>query len=120
MIEGTYNSDAAIAALEAKDYHRVLQLALPYAEAGNPDAQCMMSLMYQGGFGVQRDLREAERWLLLATARDSAIAWNNLGTLYICAGQELDEQHKSAQECYEEAKRLGFNAADPYPPNVKP
>jgi TPR repeat protein len=119
MVEGTYNSDTAADAFQAKAYDRVLQLALPHAEAGNPDAQCTMSLMYQGGLGVHRDLREAERWLLLATAQDSAAAWNNLGTLYICAGQELSNQHKSPYECFLEAKRLGFVTGDPYPPAAK-
>ncbi len=90
--------------------------ALPHAMAGNPDAQCMLSLLYQNGFGVTRNLAEAERWLLKATAQNSPLACNNLGTLYAVEGAGLTKGPEQARQCYERAKELGFDCAEPYPP----
>jgi hypothetical protein len=33
-------------AFERKEYETVLRMALPYAQAGNPDAQCTVALLY--------------------------------------------------------------------------
>jgi TPR repeat protein len=82
MSTPAYNSDAAMTAFERKDYEFVLREALPHANAGSSDAQCMVSLLYQCGFGEPLDFAEAEAWLLKATTQNSALAWNNLGTLY--------------------------------------
>jgi hypothetical protein len=35
--------------------------AMPHALAGSPDAQCTIALLYEAGWGVQRDFLEAER-----------------------------------------------------------
>ena len=48
-------------AFERKEYDRVVELTLPYAIAGNSDAQTQLSLLYQLGLGVKRDVLEAER-----------------------------------------------------------
>jgi TPR repeat protein len=111
-----YNPDIVMAAFERRDYAFVLENAMPFAVAGNPDAQCMASLLYQCGLGVKRDIDEAERWLLKATAQDSALAWNNLGTLYATYDSGSSHSRKRIKECYLRAKKLGFNCADPYPP----
>jgi uncharacterized protein len=115
MKAATYNAEEVLSAFDRKDYEFVLREALPHAEADNPAAQCMISLLYQCGFGVPRDFAKAEEWLLRATAQDDALAWNNLGTLYVVAGSEL-QGRKTAHECYVRAKELGFNCAHPYPP----
>ena len=78
----SYNPDEIMNAIQRADYGFVLENAMPHALAGNPDAQCTIALMYECGFGIQRDFLEAERWLLKATQQNSALAWNNLGTLY--------------------------------------
>lgn len=77
----SYNSHAVIDAFRRGDYEFVLQSAMPHALAGNADAQCTIALRYESGLGVQRNVVEAERWLLKATAQNSALAWHNLGTL---------------------------------------
>jgi TPR repeat protein len=48
---------------------------------GNSDAQTTVALLYQCGLGVNRDVLEAERWLLMAAERGNPVAWNNLGSL---------------------------------------
>ncbi len=116
MIASEYNPDVVMAAFERRDYAFVLENAMPFAAAGNPDAQCMVSLLYQCGLGVEKDIDEAERWLLKAAEQDSALAWNNLGTLYTICDSGLCHSRERIKECYQRAKELGFNCADPYPP----
>jgi uncharacterized protein len=113
-----YNPQAVMDALERRDYELVLREAFQYASAGNPDAQCMVSLLYRCGYGVERDLAKAEEWLLRATAQNHALARNNLGTLYAIGGEGLSQGIDKAQECYVQAKELGFNCAEPYPPST--
>jgi len=54
----------ALEAFEREDYELVLRLAMPHAIEGNSDAQTTVALLYQCGLGVNRDVLEAERWLL--------------------------------------------------------
>src|SRR5580658_2692783 len=116
MATTTYKADEVMAAFERKEYGLVFSEALPHALAGNSDAQCMISLLYQCGFCVPKDLAKAEEWLLEATAQDNALAWNNLGTLYATGGPGLAHGQEKAHECYVRAKERGFDCADPYPP----
>jgi len=116
MTSTAYKSNEVMVAYERQNYEFVLSEALPHAIAGNPDAQCMLSLLYQCGFGVSIDLAKAEEWLLKATAQDSALAWNNLGTLYAVGGPGFSQGPEKAHECYVRAKELGFDCAAPYPP----
>jgi TPR repeat protein len=95
------------------DYAHVLRTALPHAITGNSEAQCMVSLLYQNGFGVTKDLAEAERWLLKAAEQDNPVAWNNLGTLYTMGGARLVGGPERAYDCYQRAKELGFDCAKP-------
>ena len=116
MTQTDYDFEIALELFKRRDYGEVLRIALPHAVAGNPDAQCMVSLLYQSGFGVSRDLAEAERWLLKAAEQGSPLAWNNLGTVYAIGGAGLTKGPDQATECYQRAKDLGFDCAKPYPP----
>lgn len=111
-----FNSDEAMDAFGRKEYDRVFEMTLPHAIAGNSDAQTQLSLLYQLGFGVKRDVLEAERWLLKAAEQNNAVAWNNLGTLYASQLPELRHHWNDAMECYQRAKELVLNVAEPYPP----
>jgi TPR repeat protein len=116
MEASEYIPDVALDAFGKKDYDLVLRLAMPYAIAGNSDAQTIVALLYQCGLGVERDVLEAEHWLLKAAEQNNSVAWNNLGTLYASKQPELRYRWSSAMKCYEKAKELGFNCAAPYPP----
>ena len=111
-----YDPEPTLSAFARGEYERVMQLARPYAEAGNSWAQCNVSMLYQFGLGVEKDVLEAERWLLKAAAQDNCVAWNNLGTLYAMCYPELAEHCGETLKCFLKAKELGFNCADPYPP----
>jgi len=111
-----YIPNDALNALERQDYELVLKLALPAAMDGNSDAQTTVALLYQCGWGVNRDVLEAERWLLRAAESGNPVAWNNLGSLYASKVPKLEHRWGAAQECYEKAKELGLSVAEPYPP----
>jgi TPR repeat protein len=119
-MESLYIPDNALDAFERKDYDLVVKLAMPHAIKGNSDAQTTVALLYQSGLGVERDVLEAERWLLKAAAQNNPVAWNNLGTLYALKLPELKHRWSDAMKCYEKAKELGLNVAEPYPPPSGP
>ena len=100
-----YEFKKALVLLEAKQYRKLLQYALPYATAGDADAQVQMGLLYSFGLGVISDVDEAERWLMKAAEQDHPLAWNNLGTLL------HDEDEERSRECYRRAVELGFAPA---------
>jgi TPR repeat protein len=108
----SYNSEEIINAIQRADYAFVLQRAMPHALAGNADAQCTIALLYEGGLGVQIDFLEAERWLLKATAQNSALAWHNLGTLCATKHPGLEHRWGEARMCWEKAAELAFVVAD--------
>jgi uncharacterized protein len=116
MNPSEFNPDEAVVAFERKDYDRALRLTMPYAVAGDSDAQTQLSLLYECGFGVERDVLEAERWLLKAAEQNNPVAWHNLGTLYASQQPELRHHWNDAMKCYQRAKELGLKVANPYPP----
>jgi hypothetical protein len=56
-----YNWDEVSKAIERAGYEFALKNAIPHALAGNSDAQLQFALLYQAGWGVQRDALGAER-----------------------------------------------------------
>jgi TPR repeat protein len=120
MESSIYIPDNALDAFEKKDYDLVVKLAMPHAIRGNSDAQTTVALLYQSGLGVERDVLEAERWLLKAAEQNNPVAWNNLGTLYALKLPELKHRWSDAMNCYEKAKALGLNVAEPYSPPSGP
>ena len=116
MILPDYNPKPLLEALEREDYQSAPQMAMPYADAGNSTAQVTVAFLYESGLGVKRDVLEAERWLLKATAQDDPVAWNNLGTMYAMKHSELEHRWGEASKCHQQAAKLGLNLAEPYPP----
>lgn len=110
-----YNAAEMMLAFEKEDCEHVLREALPHAVAGNPSAQCMISLFYQCGFAVPGDLAKAEDWLLKAATQDQPRAWNNIGTLYAIGGSSLSHAPEKAQECCLWARERGFASEEPHP-----
>lgn len=107
-----YNWPDVQAAIERADYQFAFENAMPHALSGNADAQCTIALLYECGWGVRRDVREAERWLLKATAQNDPVAWNNLGTLYAVKHPELEHRWTEARNRYERAAELSFDCSN--------
>jgi TPR repeat protein len=118
MMPADFEPGVATEALEREDYKSAFQIYMQYASARNSDAQVMVSCLYQTGLGVERNVLEAERWLLIATAQDNLVDWNNLGSMYAQKLPELKDRCGDAQKCWDRAKELGFKLAEPYPPPI--
>lgn len=116
MASSDYDPTEAQEAFTQGDYDLVLRLTMPHAIKGDSDAQTNFALLYQCGLGIDRDVIEAERWLLKAAEQNNPVAWNNLGTLYASQFPEMRHRWSDACKCYQKAKELGLNVAHPYPP----
>ena len=104
----SYDYEHASELVRTGKFSEVLEYALPFANARDSNAQCLMGLLNEHGFGVARDLDEAERWLRKAASQNNPVAWNNLGTMLLGKGE-----YQSAKECYRKAVELGFTMAAP-------
>ena len=54
---------SGIAAFEAKEFARAMQLLLPLAERGDPQAQYRVAVMAQVGLGVVKNCANAVKWM---------------------------------------------------------
>jgi len=83
--------DAGVEAYTAGDYAAALAEWQGLAEAGDPDSQFGMGLIYESGRGVGRDYRTAASWYTQAAEQGHAPAQFNLGHLLrLGAGVEPD------------------------------
>lgn len=74
--------ERGMAALDHGDLERAFELWQPLAEAGHPNAQFGLGVMYYEGIVVPRDYEEANYWFLLAAEQGFAPAQYNLGNAY--------------------------------------
>jgi TPR repeat protein len=102
----TYDLDSMTEALVQGKGEWVHERTRPLAEAGILKAQLMMGILYQLGIGVAQDGAEAVKWYRLAAEQNDALAWKNLGTLYLLglAGVAVDKAE--AHHCFSRAKAL--------------
>jgi len=103
-----YDFEHAWALVKCEKFSEVWEYALPYASAGDSNAEVLIGFLNEHGLGVARDLDEAERWLRKAAEQNNPLAWNNLGTLLLSRGE-----NDKAKECYRKAVELGFSMAEP-------
>jgi hypothetical protein len=71
-----------VAAYEAGKFATAYENWLPLAEAGNPDAQLALGILYENGRGVARDDRQAADWYTKAAEAGHPGAQFNLGNMY--------------------------------------
>jgi len=72
----------AQAAFDRGKYAMALELWLPLAEQGNPDAQVGLGSLYLGGYDVAKDETAAMAWFRKAAEQGSASGQFSLGSLY--------------------------------------
>lgn len=58
------------------NHQKAISIAKPLAEAGQPWAQLRMGILYENGWGVEQNTKEAERWYLKAAAHKADDAWS--------------------------------------------
>jgi TPR repeat protein len=74
--------DEAAAAFAAGDYSKALQETRPLAEQGDPRGQYAMGVLYENGFGVTQDLKQAADWYLKSAEQGNTDAQYNLGAMH--------------------------------------
>lgn len=74
---------AGLTAYERGNYAAALREFRPLADKGSPLAQYQMGLMYENGWGVERDYAQAANWYQKAANRGHARAKLNLDFIYL-------------------------------------
>ena len=101
------NIASAMAAFEAKQFTRAMQLFIPFAEGGDADAQHRVAIMYQNGLGMVKNCKEALRWMRAAAEQGYALAQHGLGFMYL-EGECADKNPEEAVKWFERAAEQGL------------
>ncbi len=100
-----------IAAFEAGDHLRAMEIWVPLANAGDAVAQYSLGKLYeQGGNGVQKDPAQAVQWYRQAAIGGVAAAENNLALMY-ARGQGVQRDLVRAAELWRMAAERGHPMA---------
>ena len=105
----SYSADfnKGLTAFQSGDFATALKEWKPLAEEGNAVAQNNLGLMYDNGWGVPQDYKEAVYWYRLAVEQGYAIAQYNLGLIYE-KGKGVPQDDKEAARLYRLAAEQGY------------
>ena len=98
--------EKGIAAYEANDLPLAYKEFLEAAEAGHPDSQFNVALMYEKGIGVGKDEKKAVVWYGKSASQGNSAAQYNLGVLYE-NGRGTKVDFAKANEWYRKASVQG-------------
>ena len=89
----------------------VYEKTKPFADAGVAKAQLVMGILYQVGIGVEQDGHKALSFYGAAAEQNDALAWKNMGTIYLLglAGVAIDKS--AAHDCFARAKHIEIEQA---------
>ena len=73
--------DEGAAAFGAGDYAKALSEIRPLAEKGDPRCRYSMGVLYENGFGVEKNPQQAAAWYLKAAEQGNSDAQYNLGAM---------------------------------------
>jgi uncharacterized protein len=116
-MEGEFNTQEvlrAIELIERGNYSSAFDLLVPLAQAGNPRAQCNLATLYHLGLGVTVDGQRAIDLYRKVAEQDiheghlSALACNNLATLFFTGLPGVERNTKEGQRYLARARALGF------------
>jgi TPR repeat protein len=74
---------SGVAAFEAKEFRRAMQLLSPLADNGRPEAQFRLAIMFQNGLGVVPNESLAFKWMRTAAEQGYGLAQHGLGFMYL-------------------------------------
>jgi TPR repeat protein len=98
---------SGIAAFEAKEFRRSLQLLQPLAESGDAEAQYRLAIQYQAGLGVVQNPLQAYYWMREAAEQGHGLALHGLGIMYLY-GECVDKNPREAAVWLQRAADQGF------------
>ena len=95
-----------LAAAKRGDWATALQEWRPLAEQGNAGAQNNLGSMYENGWGVPQDYKEAEKWQRRVAEQGFVDAQYNLAHMYY-EGLGVAQDYKEAVRWYRKAAAQG-------------
>lgn len=101
------NLASGIAAFEAKEFRRSLQLLQPLAEGGDAEAQYRLAVQYQAGLGVVQNPLQAYHWMREAAEQGHGLALHGLGIMYLY-GECVEKDPCEAAVWLQRAADQGF------------
>lgn len=101
---------SGIAAFEAKEFRRALQLLQPMAEKGSADAQYRCAIMMQNGLGVVARPEAAAEMMKNAVQQGFGLAQHSLGVMYLF-GEGVEQDSLEAIRLLELAGANGLAGA---------
>jgi len=99
-----------VAALDRGDYGTAYLEFKPLAEQGDAIAQLNLGFMYEKGWGVPKNYREAAHWYRKAALQGDAMAQFNLGFMYE-KGWGVPKNYREAFRWYRKAADTGHAKA---------
>jgi TPR repeat protein len=81
---------------------------LKSAQKGDPNAQAILGYMYQEGYGVAQDYKEAIKWYRKAAEQGEAHAQCFLGMIYATNDQGIDQDYHEALKWFKKSAEQGF------------
>jgi len=101
---------SGVAAFEAKEFRRAMQLLTPLAESGHGEAQFRLAVMYQTGLGSVVNEPLAYQWMYAAAHQGHALAQHGLGVMYLY-GECVARDAAEAAGWFEQAAAQGLAGA---------
>jgi len=101
------NLPSGISAFEAKHFSLAMRLLLPIAEAGSPEAQYRVAIMYQNGLGVTENPSMAAKWMESAAQQGLELAQHGLGFMYM-EGECVEQAGEQAVAWFTKAAEQGL------------
>lgn len=98
---------SGVAAFEAKEFRRSLQLLQPLAENGNPEAQYRLAVQFQAGLGVVPNELKAYEWMREAARQNHALAMHGLGIMFLY-GECVEKNEREAAVWLQRAADQGL------------
>ena len=107
MSEPDMDLASGIAAFEAKEFRRALQLLTPLAEDGNADAQFRLAIMCQNGLGRVASEDQALHWMNASASQGHGLALHGLGIMYLY-GECVSKDESEALKWFQRAADQGL------------
>ena len=96
-----------------QDYTKAYEYLKQAADLNNADAQAVIGIMLENGYGVTRDYSKAVEWYKKAAAQDQSNAQNSLGLLYL-NGKGVEKDKEEALYWFRKAFANGNKSAEQY------
>lgn len=96
-----------------QDYTKAYEYLKRAADLNNADAQAVIGIMFENGYGITRDYSKAVEWYKKAAAEDQSNAQNSLGLLYL-NGKGVEKDKEQALYWFRKAFANGNKSAEQY------